>query len=553
MPIEGFTPFPQDKARLYREKGYWQDLTLGDILDRSAYIVPDKEAVWDQRVRVTYSGLKTYADRLALGLLEMGIGKDDRIVVQVPNCAEFLYLYFAMAKIGAIGVMALPAHRAREIEHLCKLTDAVALAIPDRIRDFSFTDMAQELKPKVPSLKHVLVVGESVPLGMVAMKDLLERPREMEFPPDHLSRFRPHPDDVATILTTGGTTAMPKGVPRTHNDYIANSIRSGRRVSRNADTPILICTPIGHNAALMLSVGAAVVNGARMVIIPRHDPDQVCRVIQEEKVATTILMPTQAIDVLGFPGLNKYDLSSLRDFICGGSHVPPELVRESREKLGCYVHNMFGMAEGPVSTVTLEDPFDVMCETVGLPCCPDDEMKIVDDNGREVAQGEVGELLFRGPHTFYGYYKAPAVNQEAFDPDGFHHTGDYARIDHRARLQIVGRKKDIIIRGGENISSFEVEELLMEHPKVENVAVIGMPDKRLGERVCAFIKASPGETITFQEVVDFLMSKQIAKFKLPERLELVDEFPLSTVGKILKRDLVDDITRRLKDEEKLER
>src|SRR3990172_3968900 len=186
MALEGFTPFPEDKARLYREKGYWEDLTLGDILDRAARTVPNKEAAWDQRVRVTYAQLKTYADRLALGLLEMGIGKDDRIVVQVPNWVEFLYLYFAMAKIGAVGVMALPAHRAREIEYLCKLTGAVALAIPDRLRDFSFTDMAREIVPKVPSLKHILVAGDSVPQGMVAMKDLLDRPREKERSPDYL-------------------------------------------------------------------------------------------------------------------------------------------------------------------------------------------------------------------------------------------------------------------------------------------------------------------------------------------------------------------------------
>lgn len=551
MPIEGFTPYPSDKARLYREKGYWLDLTLGDILDRAARTLPNKEAVWDQRVRVTYAQLKEKADRLAIGLLEMGIQKDDRIVVQIPNWVEFLYLYFAMAKIGAIGIMALPAHRAREIEYLCKLTDAVALAIPDRLRDFSFTEMAREVRPQTPALKHVLVAGDSVPQGMVAMKELLDRPREREYGADYLQRFRPHPDDVATILTTGGTTAMPKGVPRTHNDYIANSIWSGRRVSRHADTPILICTPIAHNAALMLSVGVAVVNGARMVMIPRHDPEEVCRVIQQEKIVTTILMPTQAIDVLGFSGRDKYDLSSWRDFVCGGSHVPPELVREAKDKLGCAVHNFFGMAEGPSTSVSLDDPFDVVCETVGTPCCPDDQMKIVGDEGREVPQGDVGELLFRGPHTFYGYYKAPAVNKDAFEPDGFHHTGDYARIDHRGRLQIVGRKKDIIIRGGENISSFEIEELLQEHPKVENVAVIGMPDKRLGEKVCAYIKTAPGENISFQEVVDFLMAKQIAKFKLPERLEIVDEFPLSNVGKILKRDLGEDIKCKLEAEGKL--
>ncbi len=548
MSIEGFTPFPADKAALYRRKGYWQDLTLGDVLDISARAVPDKEALWDQRVRVTYTQLKNYADRLALGLLEMGIGKGDRIVIQVPNSVEFVYLYFAMAKIGAIGVMALPAHRGREIEHLCKLSDAVGLAIPDRMRDFSFTDMALEIKTKVPSLKHVIVAGDTVPQGMVAMKDLLDRPREKEYAPDHLARFRPHPDDVATILTTGGTTAMPKGVPRTHNDYVNNSRACGRMVSRDSDSVILICTPIAHNAALMLSVGVGIINGARLVIIPRHDPEQVCRSIQEEKVATTILMPTQVIDVLGFPGLQKYDLSSLRDIVCGGSHVPPELVREAREKLGCSLHNFFGMAEGPCTSSTLTDPIDVTCETVGRPCCEDDEMKIVDDDGRELPQGEVGELLFRGPHTFYGYYKAEAANKEAFDPDGFHHTGDYARIDHRGCLQIVGRKKDIIIRGGENISSFEIEELLLEHPKVENVAVIGMPDKRLGEKVCAYIKTVPGETINFQDMVGFLMDKQIARFKLPERLEVVEEFPLSNIGKILKRDLAEDIKRKLEAE-----
>jgi 2,3-dihydroxybenzoate-AMP ligase len=545
MVLEGFTPFPEDLVKEWTAKGYWSGLTTGDVLDKAVRTRPDKEGIVDGRGRITYRELALKVDRLALKLLELGIKKNDIVIVQLPNWAEFVYLFFGLNRIGAIGLMALPQHRRREMHHLLELSGSVAWVIPKEYRSFDYVNMVEEIRPRLPRLKHILVARGEVPTGMISLDLTLEERLEYKYPPGYLQSFNPDPNDVAVILLSGGTTDLPKGVPRTHNDYIHNISAFNRLWNRTSDESLFLNIPIAHNIGLGIGVVSSVLTGAKLVLHTSTKPEDALKTIQQEKIAITFLVPTQVVDLLNSPQLSHYDLSSLRVLGSGAANVAPELVRSIRDKIGCQVINAFGMTEGPCLLTRLNDPFEVICETVGQPCCPEDEIKIVDETGREVPPGVEGELIARGPHIFRGYYKAPEKNKQDFNEEGFFFTGDLATLDHSGNYLITGRKKDMIIRGGENISAVEIEQVLLTHPMIENVAVVGMPDHRLGEKVCVFIKTKGEVRITLEEIITFLKGKEMAVFKLPERIEFVSEFPLTQVGKISKKDLREVIAQKL--------
>lgn len=547
MTLPGFTPWPPEEVAKYKAKGNWQGLTLGDIFDQAVSRSPDKLALVGETDRVTFSQMKEKVDRLALGLLEVGIKKNDRVLLQLHNCPELLYFYFALAKIGAISVMALRHFRKREIEYLLRLTQSVAIAIPDEFRGFNYLQMRQELPADLTSLKHTLIVGKNVPAGMVSVPKILQEPKEKKNPTNYLQQFKPDAGEVAVLLLTGGTTAFPKGVPRTHNDYICNAQATTRVREWHPGIVSLICVPLAHNVAL-IRINSWMLVGCKMVIQNSTRTEDILQTIQKEKVTEIFMVPTQIVDLLNFPDLHKYDLSSLTTISSGAAHVAPELVNGVRSKLGCIVMNVFGMAEGPVISTRPKDPVEVVSETVGRPCCPEDEFRILDDAGKDVPVGVEGELAARGPHCFRGYYLAPEENKKSFTPNGFFFSGDLAIKRPDGNYQVTGRKKEVILRGGENVSAVELEELLLTHPKIVDVAVVGMPDPRLGEKACAYVTLKKGESLTLEEVVDYLQKKEIAAFKLPERLEVISEFPLTNIGKISKKDLKEDIIRKLKAE-----
>ena len=545
MVIEGFTPFPEDLVKEWTTKGYWPGLTTGDILDKAVRTVPDKEAIVDEERRVTYKELALKVDRMALKLLELGIKKDDIVTVQLPNWAEFVYLFFGLNRIGAIGLMALPQHRRREMYHLLELSGSVAWVIPKEYRGFDYIKMVEEIRPSLPGLKHILVTRGEPPTGMISLDHILEERLEDKYPAGYLQNFKPDPNEVAVILLSGGTTDLPKGVPRTHNDYIHNISAFNRLWNRTSVESLFLNIPIAHNIGLGIGVVSSVLTGSTLVLHTSTKAEDVLKAIEQEKIAITFLVPTQVVDLLNFPQLSTYNLSSLRVIGSGAANVAPELVRGIRDKIGCHIINAFGMTEGPCLLTRLDDPLEVLCETVGRPCCPEDEVKIVDEAGREVPPGVEGELIARGPHTFRGYYKAPEKNKQDFNEEGFFFTGDLATLDPNGNYRITGRKKDMIIRGGENISAVEIEQLLLTHAMIENVAVVAMPDPRLGEKVCAFIKTKGGVKVTFEEIITFLKGKEMAAFKLPERIEFVSEFPMTQVGKISKKDLREIIAQKL--------
>jgi len=303
--------------------------------------------------------------------------------------------------------------------------------------------------------------------------------------------------------------------------------------------------------AIEVSLNPSILTGGKVVMISSTRPKEILEAIEKERVTTMILAVAQVQQIIDFQELDGYDISSLKVIATGGSHISPELIRKVYDKLNCKFYNVYGSSEGPCTQTRYEDPEEVVFHTVGWPVCPYDEFKVIDSMLSELPRGEEGELLVRGPCIFRGYYKAETENREALTSDGFYRTGDIAKFDPEGRLIITGRKKDIIIRGGENISAKEVEELIINHPKVEQVAAVAMPDPVFGERVCVFIKPNQGMTVSFEEIIHYLKDKKTSVLFLPERIEILEEMYLTNVGKVDKKRLRDEIKEKLKKEEKI--
>lgn len=555
--LEGTNPFPKDFVNRYYEKRLWLGIPLGEMLDRTCELYPYKEALVAGEVRLTYRELRDWTDRAAIAFLDLGIQKLDRVLLQIPNWAEFVYAYYGLHKIGAIPVMCIPRYSQREMEHFCEITEAKAWILPLLFEKIDYLPMIESIRSHQPLLKYILIIdfsdrdSEPLPEGTLSFNDLLKKVDLKQYPKDYIQSFRPDPDEICHLMPTGGTTGLPKLVPRTHNDFYCNFEYRAKAWERSSHDITLIATPITHNMAIEVSLNPSILTGGKVVMIPSTRSKEILETIERERVTTLILVVAQLQQIVDDPDLHQYNLSSLRVIAGAGSHVPAELIKKTYSRLGCKFYNVYGSSEGPCTQTRYEDPEDMVRHTVGWPICPYDEFKVIDSNGNELPQGKEGELVARGPCIFRGYYKAEAENFEAFTPDGFYRTGDIAKFDREGRLIITGRKKDIIIRGGENISAKEVEELISGHPKVEQVAAVGMPDPVLGERVCAFIKPRKGMAISFEEIISYLKEKKTTVLYLPERIEIIEEIPLTNVGKVDKKRLREAIKGRLKKEGKI--
>jgi 2,3-dihydroxybenzoate-AMP ligase len=540
--LDGVVGWPPEFAQRYRARGYWAGTTLGQAFDRSVAAHADRVAVVDGPRRITYRELSRLVDRLALHLALRGVRDGARAVFQLPNTADLVIAYLACLKVGAIPVCCLPAHRHAEIGYLADFTQAAAWLLPSERRGFDYVAMAEELRGSLPALREVIVAGGRAGRGMTLMEDLLRDPVEDRTAPGSLGRLRPRPDDVAVFQLSGGTTGLPKVIPRTHDDYHYNSLQFAAATDFDGESVLLVSIPGEHNFPLACpGIQGALLLGARVVLAPSPDPEAVFSLVEAERVTWIPAVPASVITWLNHPKRTRYDLGSIRTLIVGGSRLNPEPARAAREAFGPALAQVYGMAEGLLCATRRSDPVEAILETQGRPVCPDDELRIVDDDGREVPPGELGELHCRGPYTIRGYYRAAEHNRTAFTADGFYKTGDLVRRHPSGNLIVEGRKKDTINRGGEKISSEEIENLILAHPSVLNAAVVAMPDPVLGERACAFVIPRPGATLTLEGLCRFLLEeKRIAKFKLPERLELRERFPTTPVGKISKRDLRDD-------------
>jgi 2,3-dihydroxybenzoate-AMP ligase len=539
-------PWPHDVAAAYRARGHWAGVTLGEAFDRSVAAHADRLAVVDGARRLRYAELGRLVDRLALHLAARGVSGGARAVFQLPNVLEFIVAYFACLKTGAIPLACLPAHRQAEIGYLGTFTEAVAWFIPSEFRGFDYIAMAEELRPSLPALREIFVVGERVAGGMTSLGTLLDDPIEARLAGTSLAAGRPDPSTSAVFQLSGGTTGLPKVIPRTHDDYLYNSLAFATATGFDGDGVILISVPVAHNFPLACpGIQGALLRGGRVVLAPAPDPETVFSLIQAERVTWVPAVPASVITWLNHPKRTRYDLRSLRTLAVGGSRLNPEPARAVLDAFGPVLVQVLGMAEGLLCCTRGDDPVEVIVQTQGRPMSPDDEIRIVDDDGAEVAPGEVGELLCRGPYTIRGYFRAPEHNRVAFTPDGFYRTGDMVRMHGSGNLVVEGRKKDLINRGGEKISAEEIENLILGHPAVLNVAVVAMPDPIMGERACAYAVLKPGETLSLEALNRFLGERRIAKFKFPERLEVVERFPTTAVGKVSKKDLREDIAKKL--------
>jgi 2,3-dihydroxybenzoate-AMP ligase len=546
MTLPGVTPFPPEFAARYRARGYWQDRPLMAAFLDAFGAFADRVAVVDDEGSSSYAELAAASERVALNLLDLGLAPRDRVVVQLPNTRLFASFYFALQRIGAIPIMALPSHRYSELRQFVGLSGAVAAAAPAHAKDVDFAGLHRRLRAGHPQLRLSILQGgppgASAPSrpGWVSLEELHERKPARHTPAD-LDRILAgiDPCDPAVFQLSGGTTGIPKLIPRTHNDYAYNS-RMAVSVCDVRDGDVLLdVLPIAHNLPLACpGLQGFLLSGATVCLLPSTRGPAVFEAIDKYHVTHIHVVPALLIRWINDPAAGQYDLGSVRVIQSGGQRLQPETRRRTERVFrNVTVQENFGMAEGLLMFVRLDDPPEVRLETVGRPICPDDEVRLVGEDGTDVADGETGELLARGPYTLRGYYNAPEHNRRAFTPDGFYCSGDLMWRHPSGNYVVAGRTKDLINRGGEKISAEEVENLILGHPAVLNVACVPVPDPVLGERMCACVILRPGRHLTLPELVSFLAAQEIARHKLPERLAVFDAFPLSPVGKVSKKDL----------------
>lgn len=540
MQLAGVTPFPEDYARRYRAEGYWDDRLLIDHWEDAFASFGERVAVIDDESSWTYAELEVRSTQLARVLVDIGLKPLDRVVVQLANTNTFAAFYVALQRIGAIPIMALPSHRFREVEQFVRLSGAVALASPLKAKDADFADIYRRVAATEPSLRwHITLGGESE----LALEDLMQR--EPVTTIGELRALRAHldPEDPAVFQLSGGTTGIPKLIPRSHNDYAFNSHLAVSVCDVREGDVLLDVLPISHNLPLACpGLQGFLFRGATVALSTSTRSGDIFRRIQQDRATHMHVVPALLIKLINDETASEFDLTSMRVIQSGGQRLQPETRRGAQEVFEhATVQENFGMAEGLLMFVRLDDAEDVRMETVGRPICVDDEVRLVNTDGEDVADGEVGELWARGPYTLRGYYNAPEHNARAFSPDGFYMSGDLMWRHPTGNYVVAGRTKDLINRGGEKISAEEVENLILAHPAVLNVACVPVDHDVLGEQMCACVVLKPGAALTLEDLVAHLASYELARHKLPEHLRIYESFPLSPVGKISKKDLVAEL------------
>ena len=463
--------WPEAWSSLYRAQGLWQGQTLGDMLAERAAQHGDRIAVVSGESRYSYAELDQQASKLALSFLELGLKPEDRVVVQLLNRYEFFTVIFALFRMGAIPVFALPLHRQSEIQYLCEWSEAVAYVIPDQEAGFDYRVLAQDVQSQVPTVQHVIVAGE--PGQFRSLHHLSERQSQPNLALPHIKS-----SSVAFLQLSGGSTGLPKLIPRTHDDYMYSFRRSNEICRLNENSVYLAALPVAHNFPLSSpGVLGTLYAGGKVVLAARPSPDDVFPLIAKEGVTITALVPPLALIWMEAASSRDGDLSSLQVLQVGGAKFSEEAARRVEPVLGCKLQQVFGMAEGLVNYTRLDDPEAIIVTTQGRPMSDWDEIRIVDEEDNEVLVGEVGELLTRGPYTIRGYYRAEAHNAKAFTADGFYRTGDLVKVNSAGYIVVEGRAKDQINRGGDKIAAEEVENHLLSHPGVFDAALVSMPDR----------------------------------------------------------------------------
>ena len=544
--LEGFTPYKKKDAEKYNKFRWWSGLTFGDLLDRGADIHPEKEAFVDGKTRLTYGEAREKTNKLAIGLLDLGIQPLDRVLVQLPNWNEFVFAYFALQKIGAITVLLIDRYRQFEITRLISLTGATSWIVASQYKNTDYIPIIHDVLKEHPEVKNVITVrGKGDQTPFTSLERLIEKAELTEGNLARLAERRPDPMQVAHMGPTGGTTGAPKIVPRTHNSLINGIEYCSKAWEQSIEDINLLAGPIGHDLTFSKGFIGSIITLGKVVFLDSTENKDICETIEGEKVTSTIWVPTLAQRMLQYEDLHKHDLSSLKKMHSAGGASHPDLVKEVTEKLRMKFYNGYGGTEGMTTITRPRDDLAVICSTVGRPTCPFDTYKVIDKGRNELPAGAEGELVLKGPGVFTGYYNNPEENKKVFTRDGFFRTGDLAKIDEKGYITITGRIKEMINRGGESISATEIERLITRHPDVAAVAVIPMPDPLMGERVCAYIQPKTGARLTFEGVISFLRAQKASVLQLPERIEFIDAMPYTGVQKTDKRFLQEDIAKKL--------
>lgn len=541
-----FTPWPTHLQQEYRVKGYWIDQPLGELLEQAAAQNPHQTAIIAGTRRWTYQGLNERANQLAAGFTRLGLKAGSRVVVQLPNCGELFEVLFALFRLGVAPVLALPTHRFAEISYFCSFTEAEAYITCADNAGFDHREIARQLH-RNHIMERIIIAGDAQ--EFCALDSLYQTPGELPVI---------DANEVALYQLSGGTTGIPKLIPRTHNDYYYSVRESARICALNDVSVYLAVLPVVHNFPLT-SPGALGVlwAGGTLVLAESGAPDIAFPLIEQHHVTITAMVPPLALTWLTAcecrqKTANPPVLNSLQVIQVGGAKFCESAARRIKTVLGCKLQQVFGMAEGLVNYTRLDDHNEIIVTTQGRPISADDELRILDDNDQPVAVGETGNLLTRGPYTIRGYFRAPEHNSKAFTSDGFYRTGDRVRITEQGYLVVEGRAKDQINRGGEKIAAEEVENYLLNHPQVQDAALVAMPDPFLGERSCAFIALRPTSNaaekplpLRASDIQRFLRERHIASYKIPDRVEFLAQLPQTRLGKVDKKYLREWIAEKL--------
>ncbi|ASY31511.1 MULTISPECIES: (2,3-dihydroxybenzoyl)adenylate synthase [unclassified Streptomyces] len=530
--------WPPAAAERYRRAGYWRGRTFGQEVTDWARQRPGRTALVDGARRWTYAELAAESGRLAVGLRGLGIRRGDRVVVQLPNVAEFVLLWFALQRLGAVPVHAMPGHRRAELTHLVRLSGAVACVVPDRHARHDHLTLMREVLAGLPdpSACRVVVVGDPGPHeDFVPYADL----RAGESSGTLADEDPPEPGDLALLLLSGGTTGLPKLIPRTHDDYAYNASAAAGVCGLDEHSVYLAVLPAAFNFTLACpGVLGTLFAGGTVVLAPDPSPQTGFALIAREGVTLTALSPPLVPHWIEEARADPGSTRSLRVVQVGGARLPDALAARLGPALGVTVQQVYGMAEGLLNLTRLDDPAELIRTTQGRPLSPDDDILVVDPDGAPVPDGEPGELLTRGPYTPRGYYRAAAHNARAFTPEGHYRTGDLVRRLPSGHLVVVGRVKDQINRGGEKIAATEVEEHLLTHPRIGAAALVGVADPQRGERAVAFVTCPAAPHPDVHELSRYLREERgLAAYKVPDQVIVLAALPLTPVGKVDKKAL----------------
>lgn len=533
--------FNEQRRAAYRQQGLWGDASLADYWQQTARAMPDKIAVVDNHgASYTYSALDHAASCLANWMLAKGIESGDRIAFQLPGWCEFTVIYLACLKIGAVSVPLLPSWREAELVWVLNKCQAKMFFAPTLFKQTRPVDLILPLQNQLPQLQQIVGVDKLAPAtSSLSLSQIIADNTPLT------TAITTHGDELAAVLFTSGTEGLPKGVMLTHNNILASERAYCARLNLTWQDVFMMPAPLGHATGFLHGVTAPFLIGARSVLLDIFTPDA-CLALLEQQRCTCMLGATPFVyDLLNVLEKQPADLSALRFFLCGGTTIPKKVARECQQR-GIKLLSVYGSTESsPHAVVNLDDPLSRFMHTEGY-AAAGVEIKVVDDARKTLPPGCEGEEASRGPNVFMGYFDEPELTARALDEEGWYYSGDLCRMDEAGYIKITGRKKDIIVRGGENISSREVEDILLQHPKIHDACVVAMPDERLGERSCAYVVLkAPHHSLSLEEVVAFFSRKRVAKYKYPEHIVVIEKLPRTASGKIQKFLLRKDIMRRL--------